>query len=874
MVLRLLLGKLGGKPPTPGNFSAAAPRATEARRQSKSAAPSKLSNCKVAPPANKISSFRAKRQDYLGQWTRRDFDSAATMIALAKITADPERPSLDLIFPAKLKLDRSQFQQCYKNLRTHRELNDAIDDMIGTLRRDLSLRVNPSKDPSGIIEEEAAASRTRAFLNFLEDMKEVLGGTFSAVIASKDIVLKQERRTDRDKKDVLSAALQTAWRRFAAGTNGLPADLIEEQLSQPVPMQTNGVPPARPKAAAPLTRPEISTTSSSVMSFFDREGTIQPEFKTMLKEAIGKAGMTDDAEQETLAEEILLDLNNVRAEVKRKFLDDLLKTIGDDDAEQPGKLFVVFNRIRRRANDPKARKPADGLEGVYTVQAAANVLHDLALTVLSYYPDTVLAWAAKEYLSAAQTTPAKARNFLRIAENADLAGRSLEVLNGIRNFAMPEDASPAVVPQFQGGADDPNRQDSHSDFPPLVSQQGQPVLQNPPSLHAQKSQISGSSYATRVRGRVRDDFTRFGSTDPGRLMVLFTEAAANSRSADRYSPESVQTAIAQLHALPAAVCDPLLGKLLNALGEEATGVASQPLGRAVLDEIENAARRRLSLATWKDLSQARTPEECSFIIHDIARQGPGEHWLEHFRIWGAMRLREAGISREEASGLLDLATPLPLEGRSAAVREIIRAYAEETDGAAGHRGLVLDHFIRFGTDQPERIKLLLEHAFAQSGHSFAPEFIDNLLALPSELCGHWLTKLLNALGEEKGKASQRRLDRVLESIRLAAKRPHLFATWKDLRRAKSSEQACFIIHDIARNGVDFRPENSRIGFLLLSNARVSKEAARAFMEHAEPLRLNGKSAALRDMIRAYATRPHVAALDVSPPETVQQPDRS
>src|SRR6185503_9664177 len=129
---------------------------------------------------------------------------------------------------------------------------------------------------------------------------------------------------------------------------------------------------ARPKAAAPLTRPEISTTSSSVMSFFDREGTIQPEFKTMLKEAIGKAGMTDDAEQETLAEEILLDLNNVRAEVKRKFLDDLLKTIGDDDAEQSWKLFVVFNQIRRCAKDPEARKPADGLEGGYTVQAAAN----------------------------------------------------------------------------------------------------------------------------------------------------------------------------------------------------------------------------------------------------------------------------------------------------------------------------------------------------------------------------------------------------------------------------------------------------------------------------------------------------------------------
>jgi hypothetical protein len=149
-----------------------------------------------------------------------------------------------------------------------------------------------------------------------------------------------------------------------------------------------------------------------------------------------------------------------------------------------------------------------------------------------------------------------------------------------------------------------------------------------------------------------------------------------------------------------------------------------------------------------------------------------------------------------------------------------------------------------------------------------------LLALPAELCAHWLAKLLNALGEEKGKASQRRLDRVLESIRLAAKRPHLFATWKDLRRAKSSEQARFIIHDIARNGMDFRPENSRIGFLFLSNARVSTEVARAFMKHAEPLRLDGKSAALRDMIRAYAMRPHVAALDLGPPGTAQSPDRS
>jgi hypothetical protein len=791
------------------------------------------------------------------------------MIALARFAddRDPNRPPLDMSFPNVLKLDPSQLQQAYKNLKSHRELVEAIEEMIRTIIDEISGADSEELDLSDFMEELALGSRAQPFLNLLHDMKEILGSTLAKIIESNDIDRNYKQRIDKNQKEVLSAALQRAWREFKAGVNRSPADLVEEQLPHPVPIRTNRSPPARPKAAAPLTRPDKSTTALSVRSHLNREGTILPEFKPMLKEAIGKAGMTDDAEQETLAEEILLDLNNVRAEVRRKFLDDLLKTIGDDDAKRRRKLFVVFNRIRRCANDPDKRKPAYGLEGAHTVEAAANLVHDLALIVLNDFSDTVLAWAAKEYLSA-QTTPARALNFLRIADHAALEGRSREVLKGIRNLATPDEVSPPVVPQVPGGADDQRRQDSYSDFPPLAPQERRHALEHRHPVPAEKPHIPASSFASSVRGRVRDDFTSSGSTEPERLMVLFTEAAAH------YSPESVERAIAQLHALPAAMCDPLLNALLNALSEE-KGETSQRHVDEVLQEIRLAASQSHPFATWKDLSQARTPEEASFIIHDIARQGLGEHWLEQFRIWGAMCLREAEISKEEASSFLDLATSLPLEGKSAAVREIIRAYANEADGATRHRGLVLDHFLRYGTgDNLERFKLLLSEAAEQSGYTYSPVFIDNLLALPAELCAHWLIGFLNALGEKKGKDSQRNLDKVLEKIRLAASRSQSHATWKDLRRAKSSEQACFIIHDIARNGVDFRPENSRIGFLLLSNARVSKEAARAFVEHAEPLRLNGKSAALRDMIRAYATRPHVAALDLSPPGSVQSPDRS
>ena len=175
--------------------------------------------CDVAPAVKKAPNFKTKRQDYLEHWGRRDFDSTATMIALAKFTGHhPGRPSLDALFSKRLGLNPSQLQQTYENLRKHRELNEAIEEMIATVECDPSMWVDPSKSEN--------------FLHFLKEMQEVLVGTLIMVrdVGNSEIVLNTAERTDEDQKKVLIAALQTAWRRCKSGTNGAPADLVETAL--------------------------------------------------------------------------------------------------------------------------------------------------------------------------------------------------------------------------------------------------------------------------------------------------------------------------------------------------------------------------------------------------------------------------------------------------------------------------------------------------------------------------------------------------------------------------------------------------------------------------------------------------------------------
>src|SRR5690242_5493181 len=128
MVLRLLFGKLGGKPPTPGNFSAVAPRATEARRASRSkyAGPSKLLKCEAAPPKQTTGVVPHKLLYFLRQCTSEDFDSTKAMIALAKWAEGHDRRSTI----SSADLDRSEIQQIHINLSAHLELIGAIDELM------------------------------------------------------------------------------------------------------------------------------------------------------------------------------------------------------------------------------------------------------------------------------------------------------------------------------------------------------------------------------------------------------------------------------------------------------------------------------------------------------------------------------------------------------------------------------------------------------------------------------------------------------------------------------------------------------------------------------------------------------------------------
>ena len=91
--------------------------------------------------------------------------------------------------------------------------------MIETVRGDPSMGVDPPE------------VRTK-FLNFLEEMQNVLGRTLGMVrdVGNRKIVLNAAERTDKKQKSVLTAALRTAWRRCKSGTERAPADLVETAL--------------------------------------------------------------------------------------------------------------------------------------------------------------------------------------------------------------------------------------------------------------------------------------------------------------------------------------------------------------------------------------------------------------------------------------------------------------------------------------------------------------------------------------------------------------------------------------------------------------------------------------------------------------------
>ena len=367
-----------------------------------------------------------------------------------------------------------------------------------------------------------------------------------------------------------------------------------------------------------------------------------------------------------------------------------------------------------------------------------------------------------------------------------------------------------------------------------------------------------------LRGLIRDAFTRSGRIDPERLKTLFSLAAAGqSRRSTlqalpkgmgerfrRLTEEAAQKSIEQLQALPTEGSDRLLTALLNALGEEASGGASELLVGKVLEEIDQAAKQKPPFASWKDLPRAESSEQALFIIHDIARQAPSVSTDEEFRIWGAMQLREADISPADANRFLELATPLPLEGWSAAVRDLIRAYVQETDAPTMHRARVLEHFNRFGTGEAEPFKFLLEEAFMRSGHSYLPEVIDKLLAMPAKECAGWLNLLLNALsGNAEGPVNS-----VLARInKAAAAEKPTFQTWRDLPQATTPEAARFIIHDIAREMrmSGYQGDWVTMGAAHMRAAGISKAVARRFSTLAAPLKLEGMSEEIRKSIEKF-----------------------
>ena len=772
---------------------------------------------KIAPPKHSLCTALL----------RKSVDPREMMVELVKLSRNTDGAIEDRIKNTLQNLSSSELK------KVHRAIGNNTATILAAIKE---------------LHEVLGQDRTKNDAEFLKYVSSIHMNLVTLFLEVESKLIEQEikiKKIDPKVNDVqrkwIVDLLKSAWRDLSNNPLLSSMELIEARLYQPT----------RPVASAPLTRPHLPgrlnppATADSVLSEFNREGTIQPGFKDMLKQALAAAGMDSDGEPTQLAEDVVSHLNNVRAEVRRELLGELLQAIDGRGAEQDETLVGIVKQIGARAREAEAQMPAFGLEGAFTVEAATDRVHDLALMVLGDFDDKQLAWATGEELSS-RSNPARARRFLGIAEHADLAGRSSVVLRGIRDFATAAPAREEAVA--------PEPPDPDADFPPLAHSVNRPGLEGRPPLPATGPAISGQRYAIMICGLVRDDFTRNGIIIPNRLEVLFNEAAAHSGYT--YSRELVRATIDRLNALPTAVCDPLLNDLLHALGEEAKGGASERLVAKVLAKIEETADQPLQ--TWKHLSQAQDPEEASFIIHDIARQAPGSRSSEDFRIWGSEWLRQAEgsgeISRAAASRFLALADPLPLQGRSAAVREVIQAYASGDDVPSWHRGLVRDYFLCFGTIPAEAFELLFEDA-KQSGHTYHEGLVqrarDQLCALPAESCAGWLNELLNALG---GKAEQRVNAVLLKINKDAARTDQSFKSWKDLSRAGTPEQSCFVIHDIAREGEEPQSDTEfrTSGLALLGEANISKAVADEFLELSAAFPMEGRSATVREIIREYA----------------------
>ena len=226
-------------------------------------------------------------------------------------------------------------------------------------------------------------------------------------------IKKIDPKIDASQRKLIVDSLKSAWRDCRDYQKLLPSAAIQARLTS---TRNNDLPPARPMASAPLTRPRLSgraepaVTSASVWSEFSRAGTIHPGFKNMVEPALAAAGIEEPAR---VAEDVIEDLNNVRADVRRELLGDLLQAIDGRGARQDETtLLEIIGQIGARAREAEARTPALGLEGAFTVEAARDRIHDLALTVLRDFDDKLLAWATIQEISS-RSTPGRASTFLQ-----------------------------------------------------------------------------------------------------------------------------------------------------------------------------------------------------------------------------------------------------------------------------------------------------------------------------------------------------------------------------------------------------------------------------------------------------------------------------
>src|SRR5690349_9156300 len=159
------------------------------------------------PPA-KIAAVPHKLLYFLGQCTSEDFDGIKAMIALAKWAEERDRR----IPISSTDLDTSEIQQIHINLSAHRELIEAIDELL--------------------LSEEAGDAGE--FLEFLEEMRNILGRTSSEmreICIEKKIDLNAPHQIDLDKKKTLSAALRLVCRRLKTDNEGSFAARLESALS-------------------------------------------------------------------------------------------------------------------------------------------------------------------------------------------------------------------------------------------------------------------------------------------------------------------------------------------------------------------------------------------------------------------------------------------------------------------------------------------------------------------------------------------------------------------------------------------------------------------------------------------------------------------